>query len=114
MYFLNKRLGIVAVPVNEKTIRLKPGKPELIEEGIAEVFRQNARDFIAEGILTEITEEEAKAYFDKWEEYKKIPSKAMKDNTDKYLSAIASYARQEARQEGMEIDVKKKTFIPAW
>jgi hypothetical protein len=114
MYFLNKRLGIVSVPVNEKTIRLKPGKPEMIEEGIAEAFRQNANKFIAEGILAEITEKEAETYLHKWEEYKRIPSKAMKDTTDRYLSATASYARQEARKEGMEIDVKKKIVIPAW
>ena len=114
MYYLNKRFGIVSVPVKEKTIRLKPGKPELIEEGISEEFLKNACGLVADGTLVQIPDEEAKVYLQKWEEYKRIPAKEMQDNADKYLSASTSYARQEARQEGIDVDAKKKAFIPAW
>lgn len=121
-FYLNKKTCIISVPYGEPekhtlkvaSIRLMPGKPELVEGETEVEFLRNAKPMMDEGCIQQITDEEAQEYMQKWEKLKSIPAKAMKDNTDRYLSAIASYARQEARQEGMEIDVKKKTFIPAW
>lgn len=117
-FYLNKRQGVIAVPYGEPekhtlkvaSIRLMPGKPELVEGETEAEFLRNAKPMMDEGCIQQITDEEAQEYLQKWEKLKSIPAKMLQDSSDKYLVATAKYARSEAQGEPL----KKKNFIPAW
>ena len=114
MYFLNLRTGVETIPLKEKTIRLLPGKPELIDDSMVEEMLHTAGDLIAEGLLKQITKKEAQDYLQKWEALKRIPAKETAGTSDLYLSASARYARMEARNEGYDANVKRREYYPAW
>ena len=79
-YYLNQRKCIISVPHGKpvskynpvvETIHLKPMKPELVADEVEADFLQNAQDFIDDGTIKRITDEEAKALLQKWEADKK-------------------------------------------
>lgn len=114
-FYLNLRTGIETIPLKGgKTIRMYPGKPMQIDEDIEEEMLRAAGGLISEGIVKQITKKEAQDYLQKWETYKVTPAKEMKGIADSYISASARFARQEARQEGLDPNVKKREYYPAW
>lgn len=75
-FYLNKKQCIISVPYGEtknpynpvtELVHLKPMQPELVVDEIEADFLKNAKEFIDDGFIVKITDEEANKLLQEWE-----------------------------------------------
>ena len=75
-FYLNKKNCIIGVPYGEMlnkynyetaVIHLKPMMPVLVVDEVEADFLKNAKQFIDDGIIVKISDEEAKKLLQEWE-----------------------------------------------
>lgn len=75
-YYLNKKQCIISVPYGEtkntynpvtELVHLKPMLPVLVVDEIEADFLKNAKEFIDDGVIVKITDEEANKLLQEWE-----------------------------------------------
>ena len=75
-FYVNKKQCIISVPVGEMlnqynyetaVIHMKPALPVLVVDEVEADFLKNAKEFVDDGFIVKITEDEAKKLLQKWE-----------------------------------------------